>query len=80
MVAAEPVTPTGLPSPLVLWSDTRVAKALGPPKAEQAQRVLDEANRYRQTYGFGRWILRRDGTTIGTIKLAHYHVLGRAEV
>ena len=29
---AEPVTLTDLPSLLVLWSDTRVAKALGPPK------------------------------------------------
>ena len=54
-----------------------VAKASGPPKAEQIQRALDEANRHRQTYGFGRWILRRNGTTI---KLTHCHVLGRAEV
>jgi hypothetical protein len=32
---AEPVTPTGLPSLFIIWSGTRVAKALGPPKAEQ---------------------------------------------
>jgi hypothetical protein len=75
----EPVTSTDLPSLLVLWSDTRVAKALGPPKAERVQRALDEAIGTGRHMASG-WILRRNGTTIGTIKLAHCHVLGRAEV
>ncbi len=31
-------------------------------------------------YGFGRWILRCDGTPIGHVKLARCDLLGRAEV
>ena len=73
---ADPVTQADLPFLLALWSDSRVARTLGGPRdAEQAGRVLGAAVRHWHDHGFGRWILRCDGSAVGTVKLARCHVL-----
>ncbi len=80
-LSADPVTRADLPFLLALWSDSRVARTLGGPRnAEQVERALGEAIWHWHSYGFGRWILRRDGAAVGTVKLAHCDVLARAEV
>jgi RimJ/RimL family protein N-acetyltransferase len=59
--SADPVTPDDLPFWVALWSDARVVRMLdGPRSVEQVERILDEAIRHWQAYGFGRWVIRRD--------------------
>jgi [ribosomal protein S5]-alanine N-acetyltransferase len=66
---------------LELWSDQIVGRTLGGPRnAEQVERELGEAIQHWRAHGFGRWILRRDGSPVGTVKLARCHLLGRDEV
>ena len=80
-VVGRPSYRADLPFQLALWSDSRVARTLGGPRnAEQVERALGEAIWHWHSYGFGRWILRRDGAAVGTVKLAHCDVLARAEV
>jgi len=79
-LSAEPVTPASLPFLLALWSDNQVAATLGGPRsAEQTERILGEDVRHWLMHGFGRWILRCDGTPIGNVKLARCHLRGRTE-
>jgi RimJ/RimL family protein N-acetyltransferase len=79
-LSAQPVTPADLAFLLALWSDNRVAATLGGPRsAAQTERILGEDLRHWLAHGFGRWILRRDGTPTGIVKLARCHLLGRAE-
>jgi RimJ/RimL family protein N-acetyltransferase len=80
-LSAEPVSKTHLSFFLALWSDERVASTLeGARGAEQVERALQEAVEHWETWGFGRWLLRRDRMPVGTVKLAHCCVLGRVEV
>jgi len=80
-LSAEPVTSADLPFLAALWSDERVTRMLGGPRsAGQVERILDEAVRHRQVHGFGRWIIRRAGVPLGTVKLATCQVRGRDEV
>jgi RimJ/RimL family protein N-acetyltransferase len=80
-LSADPVTLDDLPFLVALWSDARVVRMLdGPRSVEQVERILDEAIRRWQAYGFGRWVIRRAGVPLGTVKLAACHVLGRDEV
>jgi RimJ/RimL family protein N-acetyltransferase len=70
-----------MPFLLALWSDERVARTLGGVRdAEKVERVLQEAVTHWATWGFGRWLLRRDGVAVGTVKLARCFVFGRVEV
>jgi RimJ/RimL family protein N-acetyltransferase len=80
-LSADPVTSADLPFLAALWSDERVARTLGGPRSfRQVERVLDEELRHWQVHGFGRWIIRRAGLPLGTVKLATCHVRGRDEV
>jgi RimJ/RimL family protein N-acetyltransferase len=80
-LSVDPVTAADLPFLVGLWSDTRVVRMLGGPRSvEQVERMLDDAIRHWQVHGFGRWVIRRAGVPLGTVKLATCHVLGRDEV
>jgi len=80
-LSVDPVTAVDLPFLVGLWSDTRVVRMLGGPRSvEQVERMLDEAIRHWQVHGFGRWVIRRAGVPLGTVKLATCRVLGRDEV
>jgi [ribosomal protein S5]-alanine N-acetyltransferase len=80
-LSAEPVTPGDLPFLVALWSDVRVVRMLGGPRSvEQVERILDEAVRHWEAYGFGRWVIRRAGTPVGTVKLATCRVRDHEEV
>jgi RimJ/RimL family protein N-acetyltransferase len=80
-LSADPVTSDDLSFLVELWSDERVGRTLGGVRnAEQVELALEEAIQHWQAHGFGRWILRRDGSPVGTIKLARCCLLGRDEV
>jgi RimJ/RimL family protein N-acetyltransferase len=80
-LSAEPVCRADVAFLAALWSDPRVAATLGGPRgAEQVRRVLEEADRHWREHGYGRWVLRRDGIAVGTVKLARCQLLGRNEV
>jgi len=79
-LSSAPVTVADLRFLLALWADPQVAATLGGPRsAGQTERILREDIRHWLTHGFGRWILRRDGTPVGHVKLARCHLRGRAE-
>ncbi|MGH3203198.1 MAG: GNAT family N-acetyltransferase [Streptosporangiaceae bacterium] len=80
-LSADPVTPDDLPFLVALWSDARVVRMLGGPRTvEQVERILDDAVRDWQANGFGRWVIRRAGLPVGTVKLTACRVLDRDEV
>jgi RimJ/RimL family protein N-acetyltransferase len=80
-LSAEPVTPADLPFLAALWSDERVVRTLGGPRSPgQVERKLGAEVRHWQVHGFGRWIIRRAGLPMGTVKLATCQVRGRDEV
>jgi RimJ/RimL family protein N-acetyltransferase len=80
-LSAEPVTAADLPFLAALWSDERVVRTLGGARSPgQVERKLDEEVRHWQVHGFGRWIVRRAGLPLGTVKLATCQVRGRDEV
>jgi RimJ/RimL family protein N-acetyltransferase len=80
-LSAEPVTPADRPFLAALWSDERVVRTLGGPRSPgQVERTLGEEVRHWQVHGFGRWIIRRAGLPLGTVRLNTCQVRGRAEV
>jgi [ribosomal protein S5]-alanine N-acetyltransferase len=80
-LSAEPVTAADLSFLAALWSDEQVVRMLGGPRSVgQVERILDEAVRHWQVHGFGRWIIRRAGQPLGTVKLATCRVRDRDEV
>jgi RimJ/RimL family protein N-acetyltransferase len=80
-LTAQPVTEADLPFLLALWSDRRVTAMTGGPRtAEQTGAAVADSVQHWQAHGFGRWIIRRDSTPVGTVKLARCQVLGRDEV
>lgn len=80
-LCATPVSAADWPFFYRLWSDDRVARTLGGVRdRDQVQRVLAQAVTHWARYGFGRWLLRRDGEPIGTVKLARCTVAGQQEI
>jgi [ribosomal protein S5]-alanine N-acetyltransferase len=80
-LCATPVSVADWPFFCRLWSDERVARTLGGVRdRHQVQSALAQAMTHWARHGFGRWLLRRDGEPVGTVKLARCTVAGQQEV